>query len=86
MSASIFAIFVFALGVIIVFRAVVVVPQGWNYTVERFGKFMVSLGPGLHLITPFIESVGRKMNMMEVWTWMSFLRSVIPSTRACCGW
>ena len=66
MSASIFAIFVFALGVIIVFRAVVVVPQGWNYTVERFGKFMVSLGPGLHLITPFIESVGRKMNMMEV--------------------
>ncbi len=43
----------------------VVVPQGWNYTIERFGKFTRTFSPGLQLITPFIEAVGNKMNMME---------------------
>jgi regulator of protease activity HflC (stomatin/prohibitin superfamily) len=65
MSGSIFAVIVLFLGVIIVFKAVIVVPQGWNYTVERFGKYTTSLSPGLHLITPFIEVIGRKMNLME---------------------
>jgi regulator of protease activity HflC (stomatin/prohibitin superfamily) len=66
MTGSIFAVVLAILGIIVVFRAVVVVPQGWNFTVERFGKYIGSLQPGLHLITPFIDSVGRKMNMMEV--------------------
>jgi regulator of protease activity HflC (stomatin/prohibitin superfamily) len=65
MSASIFAIILFALGIIIVFKAVVVVTQGWNYTIERFGKYTSTLSPGLHIITPFIDRVGRKLNMME---------------------
>lgn len=65
MSGSIFAIILLAFGIIIVFKAVVVVTQGWNYTVERFGKYTATLAPGLHLITPFIDSVGRKLNMME---------------------
>ena len=62
---SIFLIFFTLLGIIIVFKAVVVVPQGWNFTIERFGKFTRTFSPGLQLITPFIENVGNKMNMME---------------------
>lgn len=65
-TGSIFAVILAVLGIIVVFRAVVVVPQGWNYTVERFGKYVNTLQPGLHIITPFIENVGRQMNMMEV--------------------
>ena len=41
------------------------VPQGYNYTVERFGKFTRTLGPGLHVLIPFIDMIGRKQNMME---------------------
>ncbi len=63
--SSIFTIIFVLLGIVIVFKAVVVVPQGWNYTIERFGKFTRTFSPGLQLITPFIEAVGNKMNMME---------------------
>jgi regulator of protease activity HflC (stomatin/prohibitin superfamily) len=63
--SSVFAIFFALLGIVIVFKAVVVVPQGWNYTIERFGKFTRTFTPGLQLITPFIENIGNKMNMME---------------------
>ena len=65
MSGSIFFVAIVVLGIIFVLKAVVVVPQGWNHTVERFGKYTATLSPGLHMITPFIESVGRRMNMME---------------------
>ena len=65
MSFSMFAILLVVVGILIVFKGVVVVPQGWNYTVERFGKYTSSLTPGLHIITPFIEAIGRKMNLME---------------------
>ncbi|MDE2361740.1 MAG: SPFH/Band 7/PHB domain protein [Hyphomicrobiales bacterium] len=41
------------------------VPQGFNYTVERFGKYATTLTPGLALIVPWIDRIGRKMNMME---------------------
>ncbi len=41
------------------------VAQGYNYTVERFGRYTRTLGPGLNIIIPFIDRVGRKMNMME---------------------
>ena len=41
------------------------VPQGYNYTVERFGRFTRTLKPGLNLIVPFIDRIGWKMNMME---------------------
>ncbi len=65
LGSSTFAIIFVLLGIIVVFKAAVVVPQGWNYTIERFGQFTRTFSPGLHLITPFIESVGSKMNMME---------------------
>jgi len=63
--SSIFAIAFLVLGIVIVFKAVVVVPQGWNFTIERFGRFTRTFSPGLQLITPFIENIGKKMNMME---------------------
>jgi regulator of protease activity HflC (stomatin/prohibitin superfamily) len=66
MTGSIFAVILAILGIIVVLKAVIVVPQGWNYTVERFGKYVATIEPGLHIITPFIEVVGRKLNMMEV--------------------
>ncbi|MGD8327464.1 MAG: SPFH domain-containing protein [Sphingomonadales bacterium] len=53
------------MGVVIVFRAVKTVRQGYQYTVERFGKFTRVLSPGFHLINPFFDRVGNKMNMME---------------------
>lgn len=41
------------------------VPQGYEWTVERFGRFTKSLNPGLNFIVPFVDRVGRKLNMME---------------------
>ncbi len=41
------------------------VSQGYNYTVERFGRYTRTLNPGLNIIIPFIDRVGHKMNMME---------------------
>lgn len=41
------------------------VPQGYNYTVERFGKYVRTLPPGLNIIIPFIDRIGARMNMME---------------------
>lgn len=52
-------------GIVLVLSAVTIVTQGFEYTVERFGKYTRTLEPGFHLITPFIERIGRKVNMME---------------------
>ena len=52
-------------AVIIIMQTLKVVPQGFNYTVETFGKYTKTLTPGLHFIVPFYQAVGRKMNMME---------------------
>jgi regulator of protease activity HflC (stomatin/prohibitin superfamily) len=46
-------------------RSVRIVPQGYNYTTERFGRYVRTLSPGLHVLTPLIERVGHKVNMME---------------------
>ena len=51
--------------VLVLFAGVKQVPQGYNYTVERFGRFTRTLKPGLNLIVPFVDRVGAKMNMME---------------------
>ena len=60
------AIAVFAaLVVIILFAAIKIVPQGYNFTVERFGRYTRTLEPGLSLIVPFFDRIGSKMNMME---------------------
>jgi len=51
--------------VLTVARGVRMVPQGFEYTVERFGKYTHTLSPGLALLVPYVYSVGRKINMME---------------------
>lgn len=54
-----------ALAVVIVIKGVKSVPQGQNWTVERFGKFTRLLDPGLHIIVPFVDAIGRKVTVME---------------------
>ncbi|MEM7210943.1 MAG: SPFH domain-containing protein [Pseudomonadota bacterium] len=60
-----------AVGVLVLFvlivivRAVRTVPQGEEWTVERFGRYTRTLNPGLHFLIPLIESVGSQINMME---------------------
>ena len=41
------------------------VPQGYAYTVERFGRYSRTLSPGLGLIVPYVERVGKRVNVME---------------------
>jgi len=63
MAEFAFAVLIF--GIILLFLMVKTVSQGYEYTVERFGKYTHTLEPGLHFIIPFIHSIGAKMNMME---------------------
>ncbi len=60
-----FVIAVVVLAIIIVILGVKRVPQGYEYTVERFGRYTKTLTPGLNLIMPVIDTVGAKINMME---------------------
>jgi len=41
------------------------IPQGYRYTVERFGRYARTIGPGLGLIVPYVERIGKKVNVME---------------------
>jgi len=53
------------LVLLLIFAGIKTVPQGSNFTVERFGRYTRTLTPGLNLIIPFIDRIGAKMNMME---------------------
>lgn len=53
------------LAIVIVVSGVKRVPQGMEYTVERFGRYTRTLRPGLNLIVPIIDQIGSRMNMME---------------------
>ncbi len=67
-SISDFSIFVGAvvvLAVVIIILGVKTVPQGYNYTVERFGRYSRTLTPGLAIIVPMVDRIGREINMME---------------------
>src|SRR5215510_2611067 len=62
---DIFAIALVLLVIVTLFAGVKTVPQGYDWTIERFGKYTRTLSPGLNLIVPYFDRVGRKMNMME---------------------
>jgi len=64
-ETSFVAIVLLVAGVIILFKTVRMVPQGYEWTVERFGKYTHTLDPGLHFLVPIIYGVGRKVNVME---------------------
>jgi regulator of protease activity HflC (stomatin/prohibitin superfamily) len=53
------------LAMFLVLSAIKIVPQGNEFTVERFGRYVRTAKPGLTILTPFYESVGRRVNMME---------------------
>ncbi|PZQ45571.1 MAG: paraslipin [Micavibrio aeruginosavorus] len=53
------------LAVVIIVKGVKAVPQGMEYTVERFGRYTKTLNPGLNFIVPVIDSIGSKVSMME---------------------
>ncbi|MGB0359856.1 MAG: SPFH domain-containing protein [Endozoicomonas sp.] len=57
-------VFVVLIGILIS-TSVRIVSQGYNYTVERFGKYTCTLKPGLHVIIPVVDAIGKKLNMME---------------------
>jgi regulator of protease activity HflC (stomatin/prohibitin superfamily) len=56
---------VIVVALIIVFSSIKIVPQGYQWTVERFGRYTKTLMPGLNLVVPFMDRIGRKINMME---------------------
>ena len=62
---SAFAIGLVILVVILIFMGVKSVPQGMEYTVERFGRYTETMRPGLNLIIPIVDRIGHKINMME---------------------
>ena len=62
---TIFVLVVVVLAVLLVLMGVKTVPQGREYTIERFGRYTKTLRPGLNLIVPIVDTVGAKLNMME---------------------
>src|SRR3979411_2191989 len=62
---DIFAIAFVLLIILTLFAGVKTVPQGFDWTIERFGKFTRTLSPGLNIIIPYFDRAGRRMNMME---------------------
>lgn len=60
-----FALAVLTLAIVLVVLGVKRIPQGMEYTVERFGRYTKTLRPGLNLITPVVDQIGAKLNMME---------------------
>lgn len=56
---------VVALVILVLFAGIKTVPQGYRYTIERFGRYTRTLEPGLNIIVPFFERIGAKMNVME---------------------
>ena len=64
-AATIASIAFLILALVVVLGAIKIVPQGREYTVERFGRYTRTLKPGISFLTPFVEGVGRRINMME---------------------
>jgi regulator of protease activity HflC (stomatin/prohibitin superfamily) len=62
---SVFAILIALFVIVTIMMGVRQVPQGYNYTVERFGRYNKTLTPGLAVIIPYFDRIGRKLNVME---------------------
>ena len=65
MEGFIVAILLLVLAIVVILRIVRIVPQGYHWTVERFGKYTRTALPGLNIVIPIVQRVGRKINMME---------------------
>src|SRR4249920_2980260 len=63
---SYFLVFALLFFVVVVMKMTVrIVPQGYEWTVERFGQYTHTMSPGLHILFPVMQGIGRKVNMME---------------------
>ncbi len=62
---GVFGIVLIVFAIAVAWSCVKVVPQGYNYTVESFGRYEKTLQPGLHLLIPVVQAVGYRMNMKE---------------------
>lgn len=58
-------IFFIVLVIFVLYSTLKTVPQGYHWTIERFGRYTLTLTPGLNFVVPFIDRVGRRINMME---------------------
>ena len=65
MEGFIVAAVVLLLAFVVILRIVRIVPQGYHWTIERFGKYTRTAEPGLNIVIPIVQRVGRKINMME---------------------
>jgi len=65
MVFEVFAIAVLVLAIFLALSSIKIVPQGYEYTAERFGRYTRTLKPGITILTPFMETIGRKVSMME---------------------
>ncbi|MDM5128781.1 SPFH domain-containing protein [Aeromonas salmonicida] len=66
MNESLIVLGIFVFLVIVTLSAgIKIVPQGYNWTVERFGRYTRTLSPGLNLLIPYVDRVGHKIIMME---------------------
>lgn len=64
-GSGIFGLILIAFAIFTLWSVVKIVPQGYHYTVENFGRYTRTLQPGLHLLVPVMERIGHKMNMKE---------------------
>lgn len=64
-SGSVAAVIFVIFAIITIFMTVKSVPQGEEFTVERFGRYTRTLSPGLHFIVPLMDKIGARINMME---------------------
>ncbi len=60
-----FAVLLLVFAVVTLFKGVIRVRQGLEYTVERFGRYTRTLSPGLHVIIPYVDGIGARISMME---------------------
>ncbi len=65
-GVAVFILVLVILVVILVVLGVRTVPQGYAYTLERFGRYTRTLGPGLNFLLPVIDQIGKKMTTQEV--------------------
>ena len=65
MELTLVAAFVLALVVFYLFSSIKIVRQGYNYTIEHFGRYTTTASPGFNFYPAFFYRVGRKVNMME---------------------
>ncbi len=63
--AGIIVLILLLVAIFVTFSAIKTVPQGYEYTVQRFGRYTRTLKPGITILTPFVETVGARISMME---------------------